>query len=91
MSYKADFAADPEGTYFGAQAAFQAAIRAIISSHPDPQRLMVHWEREQETSMAWLLHQPTKNDAAIHMFEAMLGSMASAIPGLKSPPQRDES
>lgn len=70
------FIPDPNAVMFGAFAAMQGAIRALIQTHPNPLALIAKLHNEKETSLAMLMNS-TAPDAAIQVFES---TMASFLP-----------
>ena len=66
----------PNAAMFGAFAAMQGAIRALIQTHPKPLALIAALHNEKETTLTVLMNS-TAPDAAIQAFES---TMASFLP-----------
>ncbi len=70
------FTPDPNAAMFGAFSAMQAAIRALIQTHPNPLALIAKLHYEKETSLAYLMNGPFP-EVVIESFES---TMAAFLP-----------
>ncbi|WP_028534436.1 hypothetical protein [Paludibacterium yongneupense] len=80
MSEKTHIRPDPEAATLGALAALQAAVRALVMTHPDQAALAQALRFENEATLVHLLSGPYR-DTALEQFQAFAQSIDMDRPG----------